>query len=58
MRLACTMSDPHNPNNFPVYIADQDLGNCILSFGDGIDSCTEETYIDEKESENMHSTGI
>jgi hypothetical protein len=34
-RLAYTMSDPHNPNNFPVYIADQDLGNCILSFDDG-----------------------
>ena len=40
-RLAYTMSDPQNPNNFPVYIVDQDLGNCILSFDDGIDSCTE-----------------
>jgi hypothetical protein len=36
------MSNPQNPNNFPVYIVDQDLGNCILSFDDGIDSCTEE----------------
>jgi hypothetical protein len=49
-RLAYTVSDPQNPNNFPVYIADQDLGNCILSFDDGIDSCTEENYIDEKDS--------
>jgi len=58
MRLAYTISDPQNPNNFPVYIANQYLGNCILSFDDGIDSYIEENYIDEKESENMHSTGI
>ena len=57
-RLAYTVSDPQNPNNFHVYIADQDIGNCILSFDDGIDSYTEENYIDEKESENMYSTGI
>jgi ribonuclease HI len=61
-RLAYTVRNPQNPNNFPVYIADQDIGNCILSFDDGIDSCTEETYIDEKEfgnmNENMYSTGI
>jgi ribonuclease HI len=57
-RLAYTVSDPQNPNNFPIYIVDQDLGNCILYFDDGIDSCAEENYIDEKESENMHSTGI
>jgi ribonuclease HI len=60
--LSYTVSDPQNPNNFPVYIADQYLGNCILSFDDGIDSCTEENFIDEKESGNMklnmHSTGI
>ena len=42
-RLAYTVSDPQNPNNFPIYIADQDLGNCILSFDDGLDGCTEET---------------
>jgi ribonuclease HI len=33
-RLAFTVSDPNNPNNHPVYIADQDLGNCILSLDD------------------------
>jgi ribonuclease HI len=58
MRLAYTVSNPQNPNNFLVYIVDQDLGNCILSFDDGIDSCTEENYIYEKEFENMYSTGI
>jgi hypothetical protein len=57
-RLAYTVRNPHNPNNFLVYIVDQDIGNCILSFDDVIDSCTEENYIDEKESENMYSTGI
>jgi hypothetical protein len=46
-RLAFTVGDPHNPNNHPVYIVDQDLGNCILSIDDDIDvdideSCTEE----------------
>ena len=62
MRLAYTVSDPQNPNNYPVYVADQDLGNCILSFDDGVNGCTEENYIDENESrkidENMYSTGI
>jgi hypothetical protein len=58
MRLAYTVSDPQNSNNFPIYIADQDLGNCILSFYDGIDSCKEENYIDEKDYENMHSSGM
>jgi hypothetical protein len=38
-RLAYTVSDPQNLNNFPIYIADQDLGNCILSFDDGLDGC-------------------
>jgi hypothetical protein len=33
-RLAFTVGDPHNPNNHPVYIANQDLGNCILSIDD------------------------
>jgi hypothetical protein len=46
-RLAYIVSDPQNPNNYPVYISDQDLGNCILSFYDGINSCTKENYIDE-----------
>jgi hypothetical protein len=41
------VGDPHNPNNHPVYIVDQDLGNCILSIDDDIDvdiaeSCTKE----------------
>jgi hypothetical protein len=33
-RLAFTIGDSNNPNNHPVYIADQDLGNCILSLDD------------------------
>ena len=41
-RLAYTVSDPQNPNRFPIYVADQDLGNCILSFDDGLDGCPEE----------------
>jgi hypothetical protein len=44
--LAYTISDPQNPNNFPIYIADQDLGNCILSFDDGLDGCPEENNIE------------
>jgi hypothetical protein len=50
MRLAYTVSDPQNPNNFLIYIADQDLGNCILSFDDGINSYAEEDYLDNNES--------
>jgi ribonuclease HI len=60
-RLAYTVSDPQNPNNYPVYIVDQDLGNCILSFDDSENNCTEESYIDEikteKTAKNMYSTG-
>jgi ribonuclease HI len=41
-RLAYTVSDPQNPNNFPIYIADQDLGNCILYFDHGLDWCPQE----------------
>ena len=41
-RLAFTVSDPHNQNNYPVYIADQDLGNCILSIDDDFEECIEE----------------
>jgi hypothetical protein len=40
-RLAYTVSDPQNPNNYPVYVADQDLGNCILSIDDGFDEWIE-----------------
>jgi hypothetical protein len=45
-RLAYIVSDPQNPNNFPIYIADQDLGNCILSFDDNLDGCPEENNIE------------
>jgi hypothetical protein len=41
-RLAFTVSDPLSPNNYPVYIADQDLGNCILYIDDDVDACIEE----------------
>jgi hypothetical protein len=40
-RLAYTVSDPQNPNNYPVYVVDQDLGNCILSIDDDFQVCTE-----------------
>jgi hypothetical protein len=38
-RLAYTVSDPQNPNNYPVYIVYQDLENCIMSFDDDVNSC-------------------
>jgi hypothetical protein len=41
-RLAYTVSDPQNPNNYPVYVVDQDLGNCILSIDDDFEECIEE----------------
>jgi hypothetical protein len=41
-RLAYTVSDPQNPNNYLVYVTDQDLGNCILSIDDDFEECTEE----------------
>jgi len=40
-RLAYTISDPQNPNNYPVCVVDQDLGNCILSINDDFQECTE-----------------
>jgi len=40
-RLAYIVSEPHNPNNYHFYVADQDLGNCILSIDDDIDECIE-----------------
>jgi hypothetical protein len=59
-RLAYIVSDPQNPNNYPVYIIDQDLGNYILFFDDTEDNCTEETYIDEikteKTAKNVYNT--
>ena len=61
-RLAYTVSDPQNMNNSPIYIVDQDLGNCILSFDGGLDGCTEENDIEHEElgymTEDMCSTGI
>jgi hypothetical protein len=36
------VSDPHNPSNYPIYVAGQDLGNCILSIDDDIDECAED----------------
>jgi hypothetical protein len=60
-QLAYTISDPQNPNNYPVYVADQDLGNCILSFDNSENNCTEESYLDEikteKTDKNVYSTG-
>ena len=41
-RLTYTVSDPQNPNNYPVYATDQDLGNCILSLDANFDDCIEE----------------
>jgi hypothetical protein len=38
-RLVFTVSDPLNPNNYPIYIADHDLGNCILSIDDDLNGC-------------------
>jgi hypothetical protein len=40
-RLAYTISDPQNPNNYPVYVVDQDIGNCILSIDDDFEECIE-----------------
>jgi hypothetical protein len=61
-RLAYTVSDPQNPHNFPIYIADQDLGNCILSFDDGLDGFLEEIDTKQEESnpmtEDLCNTGI
>jgi ribonuclease HI len=63
-RLAYTISDPQNPNNYPVYIVDQDLGNCILSIDDGFDECKEENCTEEenkkikKTNNNVNSIGV
>ena len=60
--LAYTVRDPQNLNNFPIYIVDQYLGNCILSFDNGLDGCIEENDIEHEESgyitEDMCSIGI
>jgi hypothetical protein len=62
-RLAFTVGDPHNPNNHPLYIVDQDLGSCILSIDDDIEvgineSCTEEKKEKEKIKKNVYSSGV
>jgi hypothetical protein len=41
-RLAYTVSDPKNPNNYLVYVAEKDLGKCILSIDDDFEECIEE----------------
>jgi hypothetical protein len=61
-QLAYTVSDPQNPNNYPVYIINQDLGNCILAFDNTEDNCTEGSDIDriktEKIAKNVDNTRI
>jgi hypothetical protein len=60
--LAYIVSYPENLNSYPIYIADQDLGNCILSFNNTEDNCTKESDIDEiktdKTTKNVYNTGI
>jgi hypothetical protein len=48
-RLAYTISDRQNPNNYPIYVVDQDLGNCILSIDDDF-----EEGIEEKNKKNRN----
>jgi hypothetical protein len=62
-RLAFTVSDPLSPNNYPVYIVDQDLGNCILSIDDDVDACIEESCTGNKKEkeqieQDVYSTGV
>jgi hypothetical protein len=47
-RLAYTVSEPQNPNNYLVYVIDQDLGNCILSLDDDLDECIEENCTEKE----------
>jgi hypothetical protein len=61
-RMAFTVSDPENPANHPVYIADQDLGNCILSLDDDFEIDVDSNDIEEKAQkneiqENVYSAG-
>jgi hypothetical protein len=58
--LAYTVSDPHNTSNYPIYVIDQDIGNCIVSIYDDMDECVE--YFTEKNEtkkvkETVYSTG-
>jgi hypothetical protein len=62
-RLAFTVGDPHNLNNHPVYIVDQDLGNCILSIDDDFEvdideNCIEERTEKEEIKKNVYNTGV
>jgi hypothetical protein len=58
------VSDPLNPNNYLIYIANHDLGNCIMSIDDDIDVCIEESCIvketekEEKINKNVYSSGV
>jgi ribonuclease HI len=57
-----TISDLLNPNNYLVYIVDQDLGKCILSIDDDLNECIEEDCIEkekiEKTNKDVYSTGV
>jgi hypothetical protein len=60
--MAFTVSDPKNPTNHPVYIADEDLGNFILSLDDDFEidadnKVTEEKVQKNEIKENVYSTG-
>jgi hypothetical protein len=51
-----TVNYPQNPNNYPVYVVDQDLGNCILSIDDDFEECIEEENKNvEKKKKNVNS---
>jgi hypothetical protein len=55
-RLAYTVSDPQNTNNYPFYVVDQDLENCILSIDDNFEDCIEEENKKvEKTKKNVNS---
>jgi hypothetical protein len=63
-RLEYIASDPQNPNKYPIYAVDQDLGNCILSIDDILDECTEENCTEEekhkiqKTNKNANNVGV
>ena len=52
-RIDYTLTDPQNPNNYPVYVVDQDLGNCILSFDDVFETCIENEKVKISECVNI-----
>jgi hypothetical protein len=51
-RLDFTVCDPKNPKSHPVYIADQDLGNCILSLDDDFEIDVDDKDTEEKIQKN------